>query len=74
MEYTVGHESTLIDVSGRTMLDLMTSGDPAVTAALRRLLAVREQPRDVLISWSNAQIDHGFAAEDQADQRSDPGS
>lgn len=54
MEPTGVHESALIDVSERTILDLMTSGEPSVKAALERLLAARDEPRDVLLGWSNA--------------------
>lgn len=71
MELTGPHESVLIDVSERNVLELMTSGDPSVRAALEHLLAVREQPRDVLLGWNNyMQPDH--APTSRADQRSDP--
>lgn len=71
MEPTGQHESVLIDVSERTTLELMTSGDPSVKAALEHLLAAREQPRDVLLGWGNHLQPYREAA-DRMDERSDP--
>jgi len=46
-------EPGIPDVTGMSMLDLLSSGDPEISESLRDLLADWKVRRDVVASWSS---------------------